>query len=293
VGALNHALESCFHQLFKAERNFIMEAGRRLIASGINSIGKMGESGVLNVEAAARMAERSGDLLEQNYQTNLQRLQQLAQIGQWLRHALEMVDGRAVEEAPPAPPAPSAPIVRPPSERDSQLMPISTVLDYADMGAMEQQIQARIEEISQILAARARRSSVEVVQLKRTVMLLSQWEAQAMLSFGNLVDAMRRQHYDTLRRSLALIAELQESAVVFAEGLNNKNRSNYQYSVPATVYFLEQGRRSQGELETASQSARARGDIEMALNLLATRSKLQDAYQKILAHFKEAGLDVQ
>lgn len=289
VGELNLALESCFSKLFNGERKFVMEACRKLLQAGINSVGKLGESGVLNVEAAARLAERADGLLEQNYQTNMQRLQQLAQIGQWLRRALETIDGRIFGETEEAPPA----IARPAPERDSSLVPISTALDYADMGAMEQQLTDRIQEISLILANRSRLKSVEVIQLKRTVILLGQWEIEAMLSLGNLVDAFRRQHYDQIRRCIALIAELQESAIVFAEGAGQKTKSSYQYSVPATVYFLEQGRRSQGELETLSQTARQMGDIEMALNLLATRSKLLDAYQKIINQFKSSGLDIQ
>src|SRR5205814_1649262 len=99
----------------------------------------------------------------------------------------------------------------------SSLVPISTVLDYANIGAMEQQLTARIEEISQILNSRPRRSGVEVIQLKRTVLLLGEWEITAMVSLGNLVEATRRQQYGLIRRSISLIAELQESAVVFAD----------------------------------------------------------------------------
>src|SRR5207237_2857432 len=137
----------------------------------------------------------------------------------------------------------------------------------------------RIEEISQILSTRPRRSGVEVIQLKRTILLLGEWEIFAMLSLGNIVEASRRQQYDLIRRAISLVAELQESAVFFAEGnkrdktarYSNQKKSSNHYSVPATVYFLEQSRRAEGELETMSQVARQNGDIEMALNLLATR----------------------
>src|SRR5439155_19341269 len=117
---------------------------------------------------------------------------------------------------------------------------------------------------------------------------------------GNMVEPSRRQQYDLIRRSISLVAELQESAIVFAEGANEqkagrsgKKKTIHQYSVPATVYFLEQSRRAEGELETTSQLARQSGDIEMALNLLATRSKLRPAYEKIVIQFKQAGLDLQ
>jgi len=297
LGTLNHSLEERFHKLFNAERKLVMDASNKLLSAGINSVGKLGESGVLNVEAAVRFAENAEGLLEQNYQTNLQRLQQLARIGQWLRHALQTLETRSpakpevtVERAP-----------RPIQERDSSLVPISTVLDYANIGAMEQQLTARIDEISQILASRPRRAGVEVIQLKRTVMLLGEWEITAMVSLGNLVEATRRNQYDLIRRGISLIAELQESAVVFAESRakevsrrhTQNRRSNHHYSVPATVYFLDQSRRTEGELETTSQVVRQQGDVEMALNLLATRGKLQDAYHKIVKQFKEAGLDLQ
>ncbi|MEW6734882.1 MAG: hypothetical protein AB1489_26565 [Acidobacteriota bacterium] len=290
VGALNLTLENSFRNLFSSERQFVMESCRKLLSAGINSVGKLGESGVLNVEAAARLAERADGLLEQNYQTNMQRLQQLAQIGQWLRNAVETLDRHCQDEIELPNQMVTQP--RPTVERDSNLAPISTVLDYANVGAMEQQLVDRIEELAQILIARPRRSSVEVIQLKRTVLLLGEWEVASMLSLGNLVEAWHRQFYDLIRRCIALIAELQESAIVYTEGMNKK-KSSYQYSVPATIYFMEQSRRAEGELETMSQLARQRSDIEMSLNLLATRSKLQDAYQKILTQFKQAGLDLQ
>lgn len=292
INELNHTLDSTFNRLFKAEKKFIINASQQLIDSGINSIGKLGESGVLNVEAAARMAEKCDDVLTENYQTNLQRLQQLSQVGQWLRHATEVLESRDVQETSVQEETPPSPKSRPPAERDSKLAPISTVLDYANMSALEQQISDRMEDLSQILTQRPRRTSAEVVQLKRTTLLLGGWEVTALASLGNLVASAYKPQYDLVRRAIALIAELQESAVVFTEGMSQK-KSNYQYSVPATVYFLEQSQRCQGELETFSQVARQKGDTDTALNLLVTRTKLQEASQKMITQFKTFGMDIQ
>ncbi|KAF0215076.1 MAG: hypothetical protein FD167_5226, partial [bacterium] len=181
INELNHTLDNTFHSLFKVEKKFIINTSQKLIDSGINSIGKLGESGVLNVGAAARMAEKADDILTENYQTNLQQLQQLAQVGQWLRHAIELVESRIAKEQdqreqnssnpnpnPTPNPTPTGSRPRPPLERDSKLAPISTVLDYANMSALEQQISDRMEDLSQILLQRPRRTSAEVVQLKRT-----------------------------------------------------------------------------------------------------------------------------
>ena len=315
INELNHSLDNTFHNLFKAEKKFIINTSQKLIDSGVNSIGKLGESGVLNVGAAARMAEKSDDILTENYQTNLQRLQQLAQVGQWLRHAIELVESRTAKEhdqkeqnssklnptpsptsnpnpTPTPSPTPTGSRPRPPLERDSKLVPISTVLDYANMSALEQQISDRMEDLSQILIQRPRRTSAEVVQLKRTTILLGGWEVTALASLGNLVAAAHKHQYDLVRRAIALVSELQESAVVFTEGMSQK-KSNYQYSVPATVYFLEQAQRCQGELETFSQVARQKGDTDSALNLLVTRSKLQEACQKMIGQLKTFGMDIQ
>lgn len=287
ISDLNRSLDNCFSSLFRSERKYIIDTSKKLLSLGVNSIGKLGESGVLNVEAAARLAEKSEDILIENYQTNVQRIQQLAQVGQWLRHAIEVVDtsNAPKEEAPkPAP--------RPIPERDSKLTPISTVLDYANVSALEQQVSDRMEDLAQILSQRARRSSAEVVQLKRTTILLGGWEVAAIISLGNLVAAGLKQQYDLIRRAIAIITELQESVVVFSEGMSQK-KSSYQYSVPSTIYFLEQAQRCQGELETLSQQARQKGDTETALNLLVTRGKLYEACQKMVTQFKAFGLDVQ
>ncbi|KAF0247934.1 MAG: hypothetical protein FD167_2670, partial [bacterium] len=111
-------------------------------------------------------------------------------------------------------------------------------------------------------------------------------------SLGNLVASTHKHQYDLVRRAIALVSELQESAVVFTEGMSQK-KSNYQYSVPATVYFLEQAQRCQGELETFSQVARQKGDTDSALNLLVTRTKLQESCQKMIGQFKAFGMDIQ
>lgn len=293
INDLNQTLDSSFSKLFKAERKYIVDTSNYLISVGITSIGKLGENGVLNVEAAQRMAEKAEDLLNENYQTNFQRLQQLAQVGQWLRHAMEVVESRAatsqVQSSEPEKPKPPP---RPVAERDSKLTPISTVLDYANVSAMENQLTARIEDLAQILSQRSRRSSAEVVQLSRTTLLLSSWEVIAIISLGNLVAVEHKQQYELVRRAIALLTELKESAVIFVEGMSQK-KTKHQYSVPATVYFLEQAQRCQGELETASQMARKKHDTDTALNLLVTRTKLQEVCQTMVEQLRNFGLDVQ
>lgn len=293
INELNQTLDNSFSKLFKAERKYIVDTSNYLISVGITSIGKLGENGVLNVEAAQRMAEKAEDLLNENYQTNFQRLQQLSQVGQWLRHAMEVVESRAAASQTTASVETTKPVApRPVAERDSKLTPISTVLDYANVSAMENQLTARVEDLSQILSQRSRRSSAEVVQLSRTTLLLSSWEVIAIISLGNLVAIEYKQQYELVRRAIALLTELKESAVIFVEGMSQK-KTKHQYSVPATVYFLEQAQRCQGELETASQIARKKHDTDTALNLLVTRTKLQEVCQTMVEQFRAFGLDVQ
>ncbi len=294
INELNHCLDVSFTHLFKMERKYIIDTSKKLLSLGINSIGKLGESGVLNVEAAARLAEKSEDILTDNYQTNVQRIQQIAQVGQWLRNAMEVVDTRenTLQEPAKEQKDTKSQMPRPVPERDSKLTPISTVLDYANIPALEQQILDRMEDLAQILRQRSRRTSAEFIQLKRTTLLLGSWEVSAIISLGNLVAASFKQQYDLIRRAIAIVAELQESVVVFSEGMNQK-KSSYQYSVPATIYILEQAERCQGELETLSQKARQKGDTETALNLLVTRGKVHEACQKMVTQFKTFGLDVQ
>ncbi|MBL8149375.1 MAG: hypothetical protein JNN15_05560 [Blastocatellia bacterium] len=291
---LNFVLETAFSKLFAKERQFIAEACHTLKINGINYIGKLGESGVLKVEAAARLSERADGLLDQNYQTNVQHLQQLAKISHWLRQALETLaqQNRPTQNQQSKDQKVKQQIKSPNAQRDSVISPISTVIDYPDIEAMEKQLDNRIEEMARILKSRARRSGMEVLQLKRTVLLLAAWEIEAMLSLATDVNSNNRKTcFDRLRRAIALIAEMQESSAVMGEGRRYLS-SNYHYSLPATVYFLEQAKREQGELETLSQTIRRKGEIEMAINLLATRNKLKEACQKMLGQLKDSGLDV-
>lgn len=285
ISTLNLKMEQSFHRLFTAERNFILESCRRLKNSGVNYIAKSGETGVLNIDQAARLAEKSDGLLEQNYNTNLQKLQQISKVGHWLRQALRVLEPHPATTAE----LKNLAVERPKAERDSTLDPISTNLDYANYSAMEAQLTKRIEELKAILEQRPRLSGMEVIQLKKTVLLLAEWETASIMSMGELVIKSKKLPYDIIRRGLGLVAELQETTAILAEDTER----DMQKVLSALSYFLDQSRHVQGELETISQSCRQSGEIEMALNLHGTRSKLQECSQRTIQFLRSLGHDFE
>ncbi|MCS6885848.1 MAG: hypothetical protein NZ558_10575 [Blastocatellia bacterium] len=284
VSEFNARLGEELRRLFVAERHFVIESCRRLRSLGISYIAKANESGALNVEQAARLAERSEELLEQNYNTNFQKLQQLAKVGTWLRQALRTLEPQPATTAE----LKRLAVARPKPERESSIDPISFTLDYADYKVVEEQLVRRVEELKSILEQRRRLSGMEVVQLKNSVLLLTEWEIASVMSVREMVDKSKRMPYELIRRGIGLVAELQETTAVLA---GNPGEIP-QRTIRNLSYLLEQSKQVQGELETISRACRRAQQIELALNLHCTRNKLQDCSQRAQQALRSLGYEV-
>jgi hypothetical protein len=144
---------------------------------------------------------------------------------------------------------------------------------------MEQQLIARIEEISHILASRPHYFSHKPIQLKHTALQLNDMEVQAITSPGNLVESRSRlQQYSLIRRLVALIAELQESAGIYNEE-SGKKRSRYYFSLPTLTYYLKQVQQIMSELEKMILTARQQNDLPTAVDLVDLWNKLETIFR--------------
>jgi hypothetical protein len=274
VSSLNLAIKSCFSNLLYAERHFIIVSCRKLLMAGVNTC-KLG-SGILSVEAAARLAERADELLEGNYYTNVQPLHKLALVGRWMRANSQLIDEQTLSQPGTTS---MATVPQPKIENGLILEPLCTAPRDVTIEEMEQQLKARIEEISQILASRPYYFSHKPVQLKHTELQFNDIEVQAITSPGNLVDSRARlQQYSLIRRSVALLAELQESAGIYNKE-SGKKRSRYYFSLPTMTYYLKQARQIMSELEKMIQTARQCNDLPTAVDLVDQWNKLETIFR--------------
>lgn len=279
INAVNAALRNSFRRLFNAERHFIMASCRTLLGAGVNAIDEIEGGEALSVEEARRFAYRSDGLLLENYGANMQTLQRLSQIGKWIRTAIEMLNEEGIVQTVCADlaDAETKEEQKPPDLKEPGLEPISLVSIDTDILELERQLDERVDEIKRLLLAMRLLSDVNTIRLNHSALQLGALEAEAILSQGNAVEStLRLQQYNIIRRSIAIIAELQESAALFSQEGSLK-RSKY-YSIPSLAYYMEQNERAQGELEIIGKRSREQGDIETALQLLALRGKLQKTH---------------
>lgn len=284
VNSLNLSLRTTFKKLFEAERYFILSVCRELLDDQVTYLKWSNDVPPLDVKAAEKLTAEAEHLLTENYLTNIGTLRQIAGLGRWMRFAVDNRQGgpaqsrrAAVDSASPASRG----------QGEAGLEPISIAAKQINSSALEEQLDARIEELSHQIATQQRHDTIEALHLKHTTLLLEPLEIQAILSLGNLVDCTARLRlYKLVRRAAALLAELQESAFMLAEGAKQK-RSKYYYSLPAIKYFVAQAQLMQGELEVVSQQARQNGDMALALNLAGLRTKLQQLCLSNLNYLKK------
>jgi hypothetical protein len=279
---LNLTLKDIFYKLLEAECRFIIAVCHKLKYIGINSLDELDDGSILDIDATMRFTESAQELLDENYYTNIQNLQRLATIGRWMREAIELISTENVlmqssltekEEVEPKP------------AEEPLFDLISTFNEGINVLELETQLSTCLKEITGILMSRPNKTAMETINLRHTILLLGNFEMQAILSQGNLLESRLKLHENKLiRRSVSLVAELQECAALFAEG-KEQSSSKY-YSISSISYYLEQSQRMQGELEILSQTSRQNGDIETAISILELRSKLQNVNNrnwKILA----------
>lgn len=145
---------------------------------------------------------------------------------------------------------------------------------------IEAKLQSRLAEICILLATKLRDVPVKVLQLKRSQLAIASWEVDALLSSDDepAEPQVAKQNH-LIRRSIALLAEMQEIGISCRELLAAGQRSEAEAALKMAEYFLEQAKAAAGELETHSHRERDGGQFAKAQNLAATRQKLMSTHQ--------------
>jgi hypothetical protein len=271
VSALNLSIRTCFNNLLQSERHFIITNCRKLLTAGVSTC-KLSNGEIMNVEFAARLAERAEEVLEGNYYNNSQPLQRLSWIGRWMRACSELIDEQIFLQ-----PAQAFAMALPKITNENELMLEPLCMAPKEIGTeeIEQHLNARMEELSQTLKSRPYYLYHKPIQLKYTVLQLSELEVHALISPGNLVESRAQlKQFCSVRRSVALAAELQESISIYNEDLG-KRQSRFYFSLPAITYCLKESQQMQLELEFMIQESRQRNDLAVAVDLLSLLNRLE------------------
>ena len=100
----------------------------------------------------------------------------------------------------------------------------------------------------------------------------------SLLIAASVAGAQSKQNF-LIRRSIALLAEMQEIGISCRELLSAGKRAEAATSLTIAEYFLEQAKLIVSELETQSHRERDTGQYTKAQNLAATRQKLMSTHQ--------------
>lgn len=156
---------------------------------------------------------------------------------------------------------------------------MATRLPALDM-QVEAKLQSRLAEICILLATKLRDLPVKVLQLKRSQLAIASWEVDALLSSEDdaTEQSINKQNH-LVRRSIALLAEMQEVGIASREMLNAGQRQEAIDAMRMAEYFLEQSKVVAAGLETHSHRERDASQSLRAQNLAATRQKLMSTHQ--------------
>jgi hypothetical protein len=145
---------------------------------------------------------------------------------------------------------------------------------------IETKLQSRLAEICILLATKLRGTPIKVLHLKRSQLAIGSWEVDALLSTEDeAVTATLNQQNYLIRRSIALLAEMQEVGISCREFLSAGKRAEAEASLATAEYFLDQTKLITAELETHSHRERDAGEYTRAQNLAATRQKILSTQQ--------------
>lgn len=150
---------------------------------------------------------------------------------------------------------------------------------FAGDNSHEVKLQSRLAEICILLATKLRDVPVKVLQLKRSQLTLASWEVEALLSDNDGMSLEVKKQDSLVRRSIALLAEMQEVGVSFKDFSSADKAKELEDAVTKANYFLEQAKIAATELEVQSHFERDREQYSKAQNLAATRQKLISTHQ--------------
>lgn len=157
---------------------------------------------------------------------------------------------------------------------------LTTQTPLVGYNPMEVTLQSRLAEICILLATKLRDAPIKVLQLTRSQLTIASWEVEALLSNeSDPISIEAKKQYSSIRRAIALLAEMQEAGISYREFLTGGKIKEGEEALLRAQYFLEQAKATSANLETQSHQERTLGNYSKAENLAATRQKLTSTHQ--------------
>ncbi|KAF0249060.1 MAG: hypothetical protein FD167_1539 [bacterium] len=265
---LNVELRNRFNYFYREENEQLKQFSLALLNSTAeimqNPNNPMSQDGLFS---AIEFSQRSSELLAADYNETQPYLEHLAKVRDMLQrtariHGLDpyAISSPAVEN-----------IALALNERN-----LDNVETVDDTGLQERL--SSLNEMIRSIQSAPRPSAVKILNLPHSTLVLSSWEFDAFKPASS-DSYFTRLTYDVLKRSVALIAEIQENLALYKLHSDSFQLSN-SYLMKLNFYVL-QAQKIAEELEKESSSATDRQQIDAACNLSATRQKLLDSCNKI------------
>lgn len=263
---LNVELRNRFERFYREENELLKKFSQTLIQSNAELVqDHIGEHSI-TPSSALEFSEQSAELLSSDYSQTLPYLQGLTQIRELVQRTV-MLYGLDPHGAP------------------SGVINIANVLNQKpteDFGYIQNpDLQNRLESINEMIRAiksRPKPSAVKILNLDNSTLVLSSWEFDAF-NPSPKDSYFARLSNDLLKKSVALIAEIQENLALYRQHEDSPQLANT-YLMKINFHVL-QAQQSAEELAEQSDAARERHDIDAACNLSATRQKLLDSYNRL------------
>lgn len=265
---LNVELRNRFNYFYREENEQLKNFSLALLNSTTEIMqdpkNPMSQDGLFS---AIEFSQRSSELLAADYSKTQPYLEHLAKVREMLQRTARIhgLDPYAV----------SSPVV----ENIALALNERTLesMGEVDDTGLQERLNSISEQIRSIQSA-PRPSAVKILNLAHTTLVLSSWEFDAFKPASS-DSYFTRLTYDVLKRSVALIAEIQENLALYKLHSESAQLAN-SYLTKLNFYVL-QAQKIAEELENESSSARDRQQIDAACNLSATRQKVLDSCNKI------------
>lgn len=265
---LNVELRNRFNYFYQEENEQLRQFSLALLNSTAEITqdpnNPMSEDGLFS---AIEFSNRSSELLSTDYNQTQPYLERLSQVRDMLQRTA-MIHGLD-------PYAVSTPAV-------DNIASALNELTMEQMGSVDDAgLQERLNSLNEMIRAiqtSPRPSAVKILNLEHSTLVISSWEFDAFKP-STSDSYFTRLTFDVLKRSVALIAEIQENLALYRAHSDSTQLAN-SYLMKLNFYVI-QAQKIAEELETESASARDRQQIDAACNLSATRQKVLDSCNKI------------
>lgn len=266
---LNVEMRNRFNYFYREENEQLKQFSLALLNSNAevmqNPINPVSQDGLFS---AIEFSKRSSELFAADYNETQPYLEHLAKVREMLQRTARIhgLDPYAVVNSP-------------------AVENIALALNERNLDGEEsvddtglQESLSSLNEMIKGIQSSPRPSAVKILNLPHSTLVLSSWEFDAFKPASS-DSYFTRLTYDVLKRSVALIAEIQENLALYKLHSDSPQLANA-HLMKLNFYIL-QSQKIAEELEKESSSATDRQQIDAACNLSATRQKLLDSCNKI------------